>query len=592
MKRILSFILILILVLSLTSCKQKPLTPGNANIDNVTVVKAKAQYVRANAENPPKLPYVAAIRSTKALKEYAERFAVDADRDNSQYSDGTISFNMVAEKYTDDYFINNQLYICMLLEPSGSIRHEVDTLRIINDEDIEITINRIQPEVGTDDMALWHIFVETEQNDIDDDDIEIYVDGKNETHPIDVKYAKGAIGINLTLKPDWRYSTIETDNKYGVSIWHKDSADKNIDIFYRTEPVGLCGTGLSNETVTIGSYTATAYRYDDLPGFFMINFDTVSGGYYIENLSLPIESRELEEIIKTLSLSDTTMTREEALKIAKEQTTREYTEEFANYDALNGNWEVVLRNAEWTETYQISENGHSMTATQNQSAKSEPEPEQHDYSKKFDYFENGHDFWNGEGATLVSANCPKNDIKLSLYIPKDWEYQAVDYSSDKTNFGIYFWPKGEQNGKIYVCYDTDNRELGCGTGIDFKDIRLGNFDATVVTYVSNDINPYMWNHITVANKTNNVRIYSGDAYLWWHQNYETAIKIMSSLTVEENACSVYEAIAAVEQYTGKIGEFNAGGNYYFDGNYWMIFGKSQDRYKVTFAEPLVVEPVE
>ena len=177
--------------------------------------------------------------------------------------------------------------------------------------------------------------------------IEIFVDGKNQTHPTDVNYTKGAIGISLTLKPDWRYDTIENDDKYGISIWHKDSSDKKVNIFYRTKPVGLCGTGLSTETVTIGNYTATVYRYDDLPDLFMTNFDTVSGGYYIENLSLPNTNQELAEIIDTLSLADTTITREEALKTAKSQTTREYTEEFANYDAFSGNWVVTLKNPEW-----------------------------------------------------------------------------------------------------------------------------------------------------------------------------------------------------------------------------------------------------
>jgi len=233
----------------------------------------------------------------------------------------------------------------------------------------------------------------------------------------------------------------------------------------------------------------------------------------------------------------------------------------------------------------------------NQPAQDIPEPnpelEKHDYSTEFDYFGDGHDTWNGEGedATLVSASALKNNITMSMYIPQGWCYETVDYTDDgQTSFGIYFWPEGETVGKIYVSFNTENPELGCGTGIEFDEIRLGSFGATVVTYVLNDINPYMWNHISVANKTNSVKIYSGESYVWWHKYYETAIKIMSSLIIDESTCSVYDAIAAVEQYTGKIGDFNAGGNYYFDGNYWLIIGKGE-KYKVTIDEKLTVEPI-
>ncbi len=233
---------------------------------------------------------------------------------------------------------------------------------------------------------------------------------------------------------------------------------------------------------------------------------------------------------------------------------------------------------------------------QNQPADKTPEPE-YDYSEQVDYFKDSHEFWNGEseGATLVSANCPQNDITMSMYIPKGWCYKTVDFSSEKTDFGIYFWPEGEENGKIYVSFNIGDRELGCGTGIDFKDIRLGKFDATVVTYVTNDINPYMWNHISILNKTNSVKIRANDAYLWWHKYYDTAIKIMSSLNVTENICSTEQAIEAVCKYKG-VDEFTASGcEYDFENNQWIVseldrINKSMIRYTVS-ADVLNVELV-
>ncbi len=120
-----------------------------------------AQYVRAGIEYTPNLPYTDIISSRKELLDYVSRFAVDADKDNSQYADGTISFNMAAKKYTDEYFAVNQLIICMVEEPSGSIRHEVEKVLVQPDGQFKINIKKQIPEICTDDMATWHIFIET-----------------------------------------------------------------------------------------------------------------------------------------------------------------------------------------------------------------------------------------------------------------------------------------------------------------------------------------------------------------------------------------------------------------------------------------------
>ncbi len=138
-----------------------------------------AQYVRANVEYTPNLPYTEVIHSREELSDYKMRFAVDADKDNSQYADGTISFNMAAQKYTDEFFENNQLILCMIEETSGSIRHKVERVNVTNDIDMSIIINRDIPEICTDDMATWHISVETEKTCTPNDRIEIMIDSKN-----------------------------------------------------------------------------------------------------------------------------------------------------------------------------------------------------------------------------------------------------------------------------------------------------------------------------------------------------------------------------------------------------------------------------
>ena len=48
----------------------------------------------------------------------------------------------------------------VLEEGSGSIRHEVKSVIKNPDGSFAVDIKRDVPEIGTDDMAEWHIFLE------------------------------------------------------------------------------------------------------------------------------------------------------------------------------------------------------------------------------------------------------------------------------------------------------------------------------------------------------------------------------------------------------------------------------------------------
>ncbi len=300
MKKASILVLVLILIFSFiliwyyNQQTQTTTQPTDPNIDNVKLIDFKAQYVRADVEYTPHLPYTEVIRSKAEFDAYIERFAVNTSVE---------SFETVSQRYNDNFFILKQLVVCMIEETSGSIRHDIETVNLVNDKDIVISINRNIPEICTDDMALWHIFVETDTTDTIDE-TEVIVDGKNLTYPTDINYTHGDIGISLTLKPNWRYATIDEEQKHGVSIWHKNKEDKKIDIYYRDTPLGLCGTGLTTNKMTLGNYAVTTYKYDDLPNYYITKFETTSDGYYIENFSWKDSNRELVEILNTLVLSD------------------------------------------------------------------------------------------------------------------------------------------------------------------------------------------------------------------------------------------------------------------------------------------------
>ncbi len=50
--------------------------------------------------------------------------------------------------------------IVELWEPSGSIRHKVERI----DENGNIIINRLMPEIGTTDIGQWSIIIELNNN--------------------------------------------------------------------------------------------------------------------------------------------------------------------------------------------------------------------------------------------------------------------------------------------------------------------------------------------------------------------------------------------------------------------------------------------
>ena len=61
--------------------------------------------------------------------------------------------------YEADFFDNNLLVILHLSEPSGSIRHEITSISL-SDGQMNIEIQRIIPEIRTDDEAVWLCVVE------------------------------------------------------------------------------------------------------------------------------------------------------------------------------------------------------------------------------------------------------------------------------------------------------------------------------------------------------------------------------------------------------------------------------------------------
>lgn len=196
MKKLIALVLAFVCVLGLVGCNQKEGLPqggktedtGSANQDipEPESYAFDTQYIRTDGYSEERsYPYCIVIDSKEELEAYydANKDQFDLERKEVVYSDTTIGFLDACDKYNDTYFESNNLVLVVLQEGSGSIRHEITDVRAHRDENgaalgWDITIDRIVPEAGTDDMAQWHLFLEVQMGNIINDEDLIWVNGK------------------------------------------------------------------------------------------------------------------------------------------------------------------------------------------------------------------------------------------------------------------------------------------------------------------------------------------------------------------------------------------------------------------------------
>lgn len=147
-----------------------------------TEVEWAAQYIRTNGYSEGVLyPSVRIIESLQELKDYYNTWheVLDLERKEKVYSDTTIGFLDACDQYNVAFFEENYLIFVLLEEGSGSIRHEVRSVQQTEDKKISISIDRKVPEVGTDDMAEWHIILELSRDVLVENSIDtyLYIDG-------------------------------------------------------------------------------------------------------------------------------------------------------------------------------------------------------------------------------------------------------------------------------------------------------------------------------------------------------------------------------------------------------------------------------
>lgn len=192
MKEFICLFLCLILVFSLWGCRSgdtPTVTPPGANnlsADTETVydrpVAYQARYVRTDGyHDGVKYPQVAVIPDRTALDAYynANKDLYSLGRNPNPANDCTKGFLDICDSYDERFFSEKYLVLILLEEGSGSIRHSVEEVTGSSDGKLQISILREVPEIGTADMAEWHIVLEMDKASSvpSEKDVSVYLDG-------------------------------------------------------------------------------------------------------------------------------------------------------------------------------------------------------------------------------------------------------------------------------------------------------------------------------------------------------------------------------------------------------------------------------
>ena len=387
MKRWLIPIALVMCVLALASCKPEDAGKNNdtpvkiytdeglsdkiPKTDDIKECEFSAQYIRTDGyHDGVRYPVVTVIHSVDELNAYYEankdKYSLER-RTGTIYSDSTIGFMDACDKYDEEYFENKILLMVLLEEGSGSVRHKVE--RVANGTDgITVEITTIVPEVGTCDMAEWHILIEPEAGVFaeDEDDVMVYIDGRDATEKItEVYYEKGYANIALTLKEGWEYDIADEPdtNEFAVNIYPAGQKDNKLRIAY-FNGFGVCGTGLKQEEIKLGEYDAWMGTYDNNKVWDFISIKDTFGDYAILNEGgekwWSEYGDEAMQILATLKVADGYVSEAGAIQVARDKANSTETEPKVEFDYEKYVWRVTLsgKNTDGDDTFVIDVYGN------------------------------------------------------------------------------------------------------------------------------------------------------------------------------------------------------------------------------------------
>lgn len=144
----------------------KPLmnNPINSISPNITNIEYESMNIQTHLYiEGMNSPQTDIIKSTNDLDKYIDKFKDDTLKDK-------------LSKYNDEYFKNKVLVIVTIAESSGSNTNKIDRISKLEGSDtLDVFVERKVSEIGTADMAMWHLIAEIDNNDFKDiQEIEVH----------------------------------------------------------------------------------------------------------------------------------------------------------------------------------------------------------------------------------------------------------------------------------------------------------------------------------------------------------------------------------------------------------------------------------
>ena len=258
-----------------------PETQEPAPEGRVTEVEFEAKVIRTDGyhdgETYPKSVW---ITSAGELGEY-----IEANKDYYWLeSIGDAGFRAAVSEYDDAFFAGHDLLFVLLEEGSGSVRHEVTQVTAVPSADgktvIRPEIDRLVPDVGTDDMAEWHVIIEIEKKfgkNASEEVTPVLTEKRASGLPEspcrsetggDTASVAGPYGqISVYIPDTWTAEAAPVDSGklmsglYGLILRPADAPADHMELYW-TDSFGVCGTGLSEEKRTIAGTEATVGTFD------------------------------------------------------------------------------------------------------------------------------------------------------------------------------------------------------------------------------------------------------------------------------------------------------------------------------------------
>jgi len=151
---ILGIILIVALVIVAVICIIRPMLKEDKIIEN-TDLQYKTEAIKTHIyKEDIQESVVDIINNISDLNKYI-----------ADYSDNIL--NEKLSKYTEEYFTTKSLIIVTKPESSGSNTNEINRIEKTNNT-LNIYVERQVAEIGTADMAMWHLIIELEKEIIQD----------------------------------------------------------------------------------------------------------------------------------------------------------------------------------------------------------------------------------------------------------------------------------------------------------------------------------------------------------------------------------------------------------------------------------------